>query len=257
MQMRKILICLSFWVFLFSSLPVLAAQVEPLDGIAVVTSEKLNVRRGPSKEYAVIGVLVKDASVDVEGIVEPSWYVIEYQGQQGYIHSNYVIFTPAEEIETALNVVVKQYIIMGLGIVIFLIVGLMTYTALSIYSAKKREEMEQMENDIENDIEDDIENDIEDETEDRIEDEIPITDHADTNMHLGEITYDTYRLDIDPSFFETTTIVPQPESIYEKQEVLDKKEENNIHTLDMKLEQASAQIAALQKEMEELKKQQK
>ena len=200
MQMRKILICLSFWVFLFSSLPVLAAQVEPLDGIAVVTSEKLNVRRGPSKEYAVIGVLVKDASVDVEGIVEPSWYVIEYQGQQGYIHSSYVIFTPAEEIETALNVVVKQYIIMGLGIVIFLIVGLMTYTALSIYSAKKREEMEQMENDIENETEDETEDRIED----KIEDEIPITDHADTNMHLGEITYDTYRLDIDPSFFVQT-----------------------------------------------------
>ena len=201
MQMRKILICLTFWVFLFSSLPVLAAQVEPLDGIAVVTSEKLNIRSGPSKDYSIIGVLVKDASVDVEGIVEPSWYVIEYQGQQGYIHSNYVIFTPAEEIETALNVVVKQYIIMGLGIVIFLIVGLMTYTALSIYSAKKREEMEQMENEIENEIEDETE-DREDRIEDKIEDEIPITDHADTNMHLGEITYDTYRLDIDPSFLK-------------------------------------------------------
>ena len=48
------------------------------------------------------------------------------------------------------------------------------------------------------------------------EDYIPITDHDDTNMHMGEISYDTYRLDIDPKYFEQTSVIPQPESIYDE-----------------------------------------
>ena len=106
------------------------------------------------------------------------------------------------------------------------------------------------------------------------EEEIPITDHSDTNMHMGEVTYDTYRLDIDPKYFEQTSFLPQPESIYdengdapwkkdlygeeiaEEQVVAPLTAEADIQTLDSKLEQASAQIAALQKEVEQLKKQQ-
>jgi len=90
-------------------------------------------------------------------------------------------------------------------------------------------------------------------------------------MHMGEITYDTYRIDIDPKYFENTTIIPQPESVYEEklwkkdlfgEEVTERvvKEqvtsEADIQTLDSKLEQASEKIAALQKEVDELKKQQ-
>ena len=107
------------------------------------------------------------------------------------------------------------------------------------------------------------------------EEEIPITDHADTNMHMGEVTYDTYRIDIDPKYFEQTTVLPQPESLYdengeapwkkdlygeeiaEEQVVMEQlTTEADIQALDTKLEQASAQIAALQKEVEQLRKQQ-
>jgi len=108
-----------------------------------------------------------------------------------------------------------------------------------------------------------------------IEEEIPLSDHADTNMHMGEVTYDTYRLDIDPKYFEQTSVIPQPESIYDENGIAPCKKdlygeeiaeeqvvkeqltsEADIQELDSKLEQASAQIAALQKEVEQLKKQQ-
>ena len=245
--MRRFLLSICIALVLFTSLPVYAANVERLRGVAVVTAENLNVRSGPSKKYDKLGTLAKDVSVEVKGIVEPDWYVIEYQGEEGYINSDYVIFTPQDEIEGGFALVAKKYMVMALVVVILVVGGITIYTFIGM--KRKQEEDE--------------------------EEYIPVTDHDDTNMHMGEVTYDTYRIDIDPKYFEQTTIIPQPESIYdEKGEAPWKKDlfgeemaeeqiikeqitsEADIQTLDSKLEQASAQIAALQKEVEQLKKQQ-
>lgn len=234
--MRRFLFSLCMVLFLFASLTVYAAEIEPTKGIAVVEAENLNVRSGPSKDYDKLGTLSEGASVEVKGYVGSDWYVIDFEGQDGYISSKYVVFTPQDEIEGGLTLVSKRYIVMGLVVAILIISGVMVYTFINM---KKGDE-----------------------------DEIPVTNHDDTNMHMGEVTYDTYRLDIDPKYFEQTTIIPQPESIYDengnvpwkkdfpgeemKEEVA---AEADIQTLDSKLEQASAQIAALQKEVEQLKKQ--
>lgn len=233
---------------LFSSLPVFAAEVERLSGVAIVEVDTLNVRSGPSKEYDKLGTLSLDASVEVKGIVEPDWYVIEFEGEEGYINSAYVSFTPEDEIEGGFVLVAKKYMVMALVVAILLISGILVYTFINMRK---------------------------DQDEDDEEEEIPITDHSDTNMHMGEVTYDTYRLDIDPKYFEQTSVLPQPESIYdengeapwkkdlygeeiaEEQVVMEQlTSEADIQALDSKLEQASAQIAALQKEVEQLKKQQ-
>lgn len=233
---------------LFSSLPVFAAEVERLSGVAIVEVDTLNVRSGPSKEYDKLGTLSLDASVEVKGIVEPDWYVIEFEGEEGYINSAYVSFTPEDEIEGGFVLVAKKYMVMALVVAILLISGILVYTFINMRK---------------------------DQDEDDEEEEIPITDHSDTNMHMGEVTYDTYRLDIDPKYFEQTSVLPQPESIYdengeapwkkdlygeeiaEEQVVIEQlTSEADIQVLDSKLEQASAQIAALQKEVEQLKKQQ-
>ena len=233
-------------LFLFASLPVYAAQVEPLKGIAVVDVESLNVRSGPSRDYDKLGSISQGVEVRVRGIVEPDWYVIDFDGEEGYISSDYVIFTPQDEIEGGFGLVAKKYLVVVL-VVIILILGV---ALIHTYKGIKEKD------------------------EDDEKDNIPVTDHDDTNMHLGEVTYDTYRIDIDPKYFEQTTIIPQPESIYDengeapwrKDLFPDDKEEQavvesvtaeaDIQTLDSKLEQASAQIAALQKEVEQLKKQQ-
>ena len=247
--MRKIILSLCFVLFFFISLPVYAKDVESLKGIAVVDVETLNVRSGPSKEYDKLGTLAKDISVEVKGIVEPDWYVIEFEGEEGYISSEYVVFTPEDEIEGGFSLVAKKYIVMALVVAILLISGGLIYTFINM---KKEQDDEE-----------------------DIEEEIPLSDHADTNMHMGEVTYDTYRLDIDPKYFEQTSVIPQPESIYDENGIAPWKKdlygeeiaeeqvvkeqltsEADIQELDSKLEQASAQIAALQKEVEQLKKQQ-
>ena len=244
--MRRFLLSLCMALFLFSSLPVYAAEVERLRGVAIVDVDTLNVRSGPSKEYDKIGTLSLDTSVEVKGIVEPDWYLIEFEGEDGYINSEYVSFAPEDEIEGGFALVAKKYMVMALVIAILLISGISFYTFMSMRKEQDDEE-----------------------------EEIPITDHSDTNMHIGEVTYDTYRIDIDPKYFEQTSFLPQPESIYDEngeapwkkdlygEEIVEEQvvtqqqtTETDIQSLDSKLEQASAQIAALQKEVEQLKKQQ-
>ena len=242
--MRKFIFSICVVLVLLTSLPVYAAKVERLRGVAVIDVDNLNVRSGPSKEYEKIGSLSRDMSVKVTGIVEPDWYVIDFEGEEGYISSDYVIFTPQNEIEGGFEFISKKYFVMALVVGILIISGGLIYTFTNM---KKEQETE----------------------------EIPITDHADTNMHIGEVTYDTYRIDIDPKYFEQTTVLPQPESLYdengeapwkkdlygeeiaEEQVVMEQlTSEADIQALDSKLEQASAQIAALQKEVEQLRKQQ-
>ncbi|MBR5597070.1 MAG: SH3 domain-containing protein [Lachnospiraceae bacterium] len=245
--MKRLFIIMCMALFLLISLPVYATEVEPLKGVATVEAENLNVRSGPSKSYDKLGTLSQGMEIEVKGIVEPDWYVIDFEGEEGFISSDYVIFTPQDEIEGGFTLVAKKYVIMALLVAILLLSGILIYTFIAI---KKNPEDDE-------------------------EDYIPVTDHDDTNMHLGEVTYDTYRIDIDPKYFEQTTMIPQPESIYdEKKESAWKKDlygnksaekeqaeasvtsETDIQMLDSKLEQASAQIAALQKEVEQLRKQQ-
>ena len=247
--MKRFLLSLCMALVLFSSLPVYAAQVERLRGEAIVDVDSLNVRSGPSRDYEKLGTLARDISVEVKGIVEPDWYVIEFEGEEGYISSEYVVFTPEDEIEGGFALVAKKYIVMALVVAILLISGGLVYNYINM---KKEQDDEE-----------------------DIEEEIPLSDHADTNMHMGEVTYDTYRLDIDPKYFEQTSVIPQPESIYDENGIAPWKKdlygeeiaeeqvvkeqltsEADIQELDSKLEQASAQIAALQKEVEQLKKQQ-
>jgi len=247
--MKRFLLSLCMALVLLTSMPVYAAQVERLRGVAVVDVDSLNVRSGPSRDYEKLGTLARDISVEVKGIVEPDWYVIEFEGEEGYISSEYVVFTPEDEIEGGFALVAKKYIVMALVVAILLISGGLIYTFINM---KKEQDDEEV-----------------------IEEEIPLSDHADTNMHMGEVTYDTYRLDIDPKYFEQTSVIPQPESIYDENGIAPWKKdlygeeiaeeqvvkeqltsEADIQELDSKLEQASAQIAALQKEVEQLKKQQ-
>lgn len=249
--MKKKFLCFTFLLLILMKLPVLAAEyyIEPLDGSAVVTVETLNVRSGPSQNFSRIGALENGETATVKGFVEPDWYVIDYEGEEGYISSQYVSFTTADEMAAEIRAArgTSPLLVGALVLVILLMLVLIGRTIYSFLSSRK------------------------DEAE---EDAIPLSPHDDTNMHLGEISYDTFRLDIDPALFETTTLIPQPESIYDELPSADKDTSGtpavespqntaapvsegttDIQSLDSKLEAASAQIASLQKEVEQLKKQ--
>lgn len=249
--MKRYIAALFILFFLLFSSPVFAHEIERVEGIAVITTENLNVRSGPSKDYDKLGTLKKDTMVRVVGFVEPDWYVIEYGGVEGFIHKDYILFTQEEVDET------KDTSNLIIIVIVSSIIVVVISMAVTLLKNGKYEEDEEVDSDVESE-------------------HIPLVSHEDTNMHLGEVSYDTYRLDIDPIYFEHTTMIPQPESIYdiykyeenseskedylkgEKDRIAGEKKEiliqEEYHSLDMKLEEATAQIAALQKEVEELKK---
>lgn len=233
------------------SLPVYASEYESIKGTAVVVTDTLNVRSGPSKEHQRMGALKKDTMVQVIGIVEPDWYVIEYGGEEGYVHKDYVLLTQEEEVTEVevedTKAQEKQSVNFPLIGTIAGIILVIAAMAVTLLRGKDNEEEEE-------EIRETEEN-------------IPVVNHEDTNMHLGEVSYDTYRLDIDPIYFEDTTSIPQPESIILEREIesswqsdlgntkeLKGASGDNLHVLDSKLEEATARIAELQKEVEELKK---
>ena len=69
--------------------------VEPFDGTYyVISSGGLNVRKGPSTNYDIIGSLSYGKEILVTGKVESDWFEISYQGAIGYISAKYVSSEP-------------------------------------------------------------------------------------------------------------------------------------------------------------------
>ncbi len=66
-----------------------AAEIEPVKGSAIATTDNLNVRSGPGKEYDAMGKVDEGASFNVTGVSD-EWVEIDYYGDKGYLSMNYV-----------------------------------------------------------------------------------------------------------------------------------------------------------------------
>ena len=139
--MKKRIIALCIYFLLLFSLPVYANEVESIRGMAVINTDSLNVRSGPSKDYSRIGTLKRDTMVQIIGMVEPDWYVIEYGGGEGYIHKDYIVVTLNEEllVQEQKDIDSKTFLIIGIVGAITVVVGAMIATLLK---ARDTEEVE-------------------------------------------------------------------------------------------------------------------
>ena len=54
------------------------------------TTAGLNVRKGPSTSYGVIGVLSKDTKVEIVEVSITGWYKIKFKNEYGYVSNKYV-----------------------------------------------------------------------------------------------------------------------------------------------------------------------
>ena len=59
------------------------------DSTGVVTTSRLNVRKGPSTKYSRMGSLYKNKSVTVLDS-KGNWYKINFNGKQGWVSKNYI-----------------------------------------------------------------------------------------------------------------------------------------------------------------------
>lgn len=56
----------------------------------VVDSDKLNLRNGPGKNYAVIGSISKGANVEIINKLDDPWWKISFNGELGFVHSDFL-----------------------------------------------------------------------------------------------------------------------------------------------------------------------
>lgn len=80
--MKKIIIALCI-------ICMLIVPISAIEGAGVVTATGLNIREATSTESNIITVLPNQQRVVVEG-QSGDWYQINYQGTQGYVHSDYM-----------------------------------------------------------------------------------------------------------------------------------------------------------------------
>ncbi len=64
-------------------------EISILEGMGTITSDSLNVRSGPGKEYDVIGKVYDSDNLKIIGTIN-NWYRINYNGSEGYVSADYV-----------------------------------------------------------------------------------------------------------------------------------------------------------------------
>ena len=77
-----------------------AAQVKEMTGSASITTDSLNVRSGPGKEFESIGKVYPSDTLEITGI-SGNWYRIDYHGEEGYVSSGYVSIKEDSNDQTA------------------------------------------------------------------------------------------------------------------------------------------------------------
>lgn len=195
-----------------------APEVTETEGTGKITTESLNVRGGPGKEYEVIGKVYSADTVKITGSTD-GWYRIVYDGTEGYVSAEYVSTndnmektetltetveeTEEEEVdETVTGLARYKLPLIILGVILIMIVIIF----VTLKGIRKLD-------------------DEEDEDDEDDEDEIPtLSDNP-----------DDYRIDIDPIFFE------------------DEKKTNTRSNRDEDLKRAMQKMEELQREIERIK----
>ncbi|MCR5033340.1 MAG: SH3 domain-containing protein [Lachnospiraceae bacterium] len=71
----------------------------PLKGLAFSVTEKtgfveattgVNVRSGPGKEYDALGTMQQGEQLPVTGITDNDWFEVKFRGEKGYVYASYV-----------------------------------------------------------------------------------------------------------------------------------------------------------------------
>ena len=77
-------------------------EAEETGGVYVITGSAVNVRKEPSKDARILAQLSKGATVDYVKRYSNEWAVINYDGQEAYVASQYLEKqVPATEGENA------------------------------------------------------------------------------------------------------------------------------------------------------------
>ncbi|MDD6202924.1 MAG: SH3 domain-containing protein, partial [Lachnospiraceae bacterium] len=222
-----------------------APEVTETEGTGKITTESLNVRSGPGKEYEAIGKVYSEDTVKITGSTD-GWYRIVYDGSEGYVAADYVSAdidveesreltdvveeTEEEEIDTSSTGLARYKLPLIILVVILIMIVIIFITLNGIRKMDEDDEDDDYEED------DDDDYDYEEKTVRRQVKQQPRTVY-DLKKEIPTLSDnpDDYRIDIDPIFFE------------------DEKKSDSRSNKDEDLKRAMQKIEELQREIERIK----
>lgn len=75
-------------------------DVSDMEGAGNITTDSLNVRSGPGKDYDSIGKVYSSDTIKITGS-SSNWYRIDYNGSEGYVSAGYVTLQESEKEEVS------------------------------------------------------------------------------------------------------------------------------------------------------------
>lgn len=275
-------------------LPVHAEEIKvtPVAGSGTITTETLNVRSGPGKEYEAIELVKSGEVVTITGQADNGWYQIELDGKTGYVSDKYVSLNEdaavsdgadgdAEQTEEEIGEPEEgwafyqnpRFIKTAVIVVIILVVFVMLVTTFRGIRGDRDDDDEDEDEDFDEELTDDDEDypdeddDDEDDDEDEEDDDDDDPDDEDVRPVRKKkrksktvvIREEDYQLHIDPKYFENTTQIEQPAMVtgyLERKKLEAELEAASAEGRQKELEQAMQKLNELQAEIERLKKNQ-
>ena len=76
------------------------SDVSEMEGAGTITTDSLNVRSGPGKEYDSIGKVYSSDIIKITGSSN-NWYRIDYNGSEGYVSAEYITLQETEKEEAS------------------------------------------------------------------------------------------------------------------------------------------------------------
>lgn len=275
--------CAAFWLLM---IPVQAEEypVSAVSGSGTVTTETLNVRSGPGKEYDSIELVKSGEIVVITGQTDNGWYQIELDGRTGYVSDKYVELKgeltesgPAGDEDARTEEIGEpeegwafyqnpRFLKAAVIVAIILVVLIMLVTTLRGMRSDRDPEDEDDDDSEDEDFDGDL-TEAEDSGEDEVYeeeeeaedsgDEIEVISGRATDPRTVVIREEDYRLHIDPKYFENTTQIEQPDMVtgyLERKKLEEELEAASAEGRQKELEQAMRKLSELQDEIERLKK---
>lgn len=251
-------------IFLLFSLTVFAKETDftitDLSATATISTDTLNVRSGPGKDYDSIGKISSDDTILITGQASTGWYQIDYSGKEGYISDSYVTITNQESAPQSSEYIegdsqkepVNYVLLIVIAVILIIIVTIIITIVKAMTGNRNEEEEDSEEEDTEDEcMEEDIEEDVDEEDYAKIK-TMPKQHNAlkqvppsPPHKSATIVKDDDYRIYIDPIYFKDDITTSPPSDADSPK--------TTTPESDKELENALSKLNELQQEIERLK----
>src|SRR4051812_20099588 len=84
------ILCTGITGFNITHIPMFQPSIVSAASLSYTTTGNLNIRSGPSTNYAILGTVKKGTNLTITGNTGNDWYNVSYNNKAGFVSSKYV-----------------------------------------------------------------------------------------------------------------------------------------------------------------------